>query len=265
MQKKIEYILGSISCALIILLCSDFKVWSIINTYAYSYLRQFNPSLQMNDVNGIFFWISFATSTGIQSGLYFAYKFGFRRMLMLNGLICSLFVFCSSFCTNFYAFTFTFGVGNVFFGGLIYLIAFDRAYKIFPNHKEISCGLLNVMFGVGILGQGQLYFLLINKNDIHLVEDQDYYPSEVADNVPWALRYASIVYASLVIISVLCYRPSLFQEKASMVGFDSTNDPQQSAISGDVSNQGYQSFNDEELWNNDHWQLQTIWVVIYKQ
>ncbi|KAL4462907.1 hypothetical protein ABPG72_018798 [Tetrahymena utriculariae] len=173
----------------------------------------------MNDVNGIFFWTSFATSTCIQSGLYFAYKFGFRRMLTINGLICPLFVFVHLFVPTF----------------MLLHLHLEQG-MIFPNHKEISCGLLNVMFGVGILGQGELYFLLINKDDIHLVDDKDYYPSNVADNLPWALRYSSIVYASLVIISVICYRPSLFQKKASLIGFDSTNNPQQSAISGDVSN-----------------------------
>ncbi|KAL4426279.1 hypothetical protein ABPG74_018696 [Tetrahymena malaccensis] len=213
MQKKLEQLFGSLSCVLIILLCSDFKVWSIINTYAYSYLRQYNPSLQMNDVNEIFFWISFATNTGIQCGLYLAYKFGFRKMLIINGLICAIFVFASSFCTNFYAFTFTFAVGNVFFAGMIYLIAFDRAYKIFPTHKEITSGLLNVVFGIGLLGQGELYFLMINKDDSPLVEDQDYYPPEIANNLPWALRYISIIYASFVIISLICYRKNLFEEQ----------------------------------------------------
>lgn len=51
MANNIKTYFNVASCLLIQLLCSNFNLWSTINVYVYSYLKEADSSLQMSDMN----------------------------------------------------------------------------------------------------------------------------------------------------------------------------------------------------------------------
>ena len=82
--------------------------WGLINPYVTSYFKLARyPDLQSKDMGVIFPVMMFCIGVTMKVGLDLGAKFGYWKILLLNFLGCSIFVWFSSYFTNLF--------GRIFF------------------------------------------------------------------------------------------------------------------------------------------------------
>lgn len=84
--------------------------------------------------------------------------------------------------------------------------------RLFPKYPELTSGVINAIYGVGLMISGEMTYLLINPNDEEVVENQDFYPISVSSNLPSSLRILALIYGGLAVIAFLLYNKKSFVE-----------------------------------------------------
>ncbi|KAM3132172.1 hypothetical protein pb186bvf_015767 [Paramecium bursaria] len=193
------------------LMVGAFYLWGNISLNVTSYYRYHGyDDIKSSTVSLVFPTIYFGIAFGSYMGVSFARKYGYRKVSLIN-----LFFYCGSqfiaTYVNFYWFVLFMGFLPGVFIGVEYLLPVDNAINYFPNKKGLVSGLILCGFGFGALIFNPVIQQLANPDNISLQPD-GYYPIEVADKIPSALRYMSLIYLVGGVIGVFMLVPYKKQE-----------------------------------------------------
>jgi len=121
---------------------------------------------------------------------------------------------------------------------------------LFPKHPELVSGVINAIYGVGLMVSGEMTYLLINPDDQSVVEDQDFYPISVSSNLPSSLRILALIYGGLAVIAFLLYNKKSFMEAPPLLGDDCDGTSDLSAGTNHNLEQSDVITQRRKLWHN---------------
>lgn len=114
---------------LIHLILGTFYLWSTLNMYVTSFLRNDGQNYTYSDINAIFPFMLLAINICNPFGVLIAEKIGFRVLAVMCSLLFGSSIIISSFCIdNFKLFSLFYGFIFGFSSGLIYMIPFNTSY-----------------------------------------------------------------------------------------------------------------------------------------
>eukprot|EP01017_Pseudomicrothorax_dubius_P015905 TRINITY_DN1813_c0_g1_i6.p1 TRINITY_DN1813_c0_g1~~TRINITY_DN1813_c0_g1_i6.p1 ORF type:complete len:400 (+),score=51.43 TRINITY_DN1813_c0_g1_i6:95-1294(+) len=188
-----------------------FYLWGGISVYVASYFRQYDDSITIKMMAGVFPYMNIACNSSLSFGVKLAERFG-HKLVMLVGMciICSC-VFAASFVTNFYLFVFVYAVLIGVTSGVIYMLPVQCGFKYFPNNKGRVSGLIVAGYGFGAFIFNFVAKYVANPDGLLpdlLVKEPDgtshkYFKDEVASRVPMMFRVIALCYAVLAFIGLI--------------------------------------------------------------
>ena len=94
-------LMGCIGGFMIHLVIGSLYQWGLVSPYITSYFKLHRyPEIQNKDMGVIFPIMMFCIGVTMKVGLDMGAKFGYWRVLLVNFLVCSIFVWCSSYFDN---------------------------------------------------------------------------------------------------------------------------------------------------------------------
>ena len=133
-------------------------------------------------------------------------------------ILVALSVFICSFMKSFAGFLVFYGI---FYGasiGIGYLPPLKNTYLHLPARKGLCSGICMSGFGFGSVIFNEIILLLVNPNDMK-ADENNRFPKEIADNLPFALRILALIYLTLGLAGTFFVRPPKKSEKREI--FDS--------------------------------------------
>ncbi|EAR95978.2 oxalate/formate antiporter family transporter (macronuclear) [Tetrahymena thermophila SB210] len=200
---------------LIHLILGTFYLWSTMNTYVTSYLRNDGQNYTNADVNAVFPFMMLAINICNPFGVILAKKIGFRLQAVVCSFILGVSVVLSSFFVdNFILFSFFYGFMFGFATGLVYMIPFNTSYLYFPHRKGFASGVISAGFGFGATLFLWLVYSFMNPHDIRPINSL--FPKQVSENLPDTLLTLGFLYFIISLIgALLIERPT--QEEIDQV------------------------------------------------
>jgi hypothetical protein len=131
-------------------------------------------------------------------------------LLFVGGIISLISVLLCSFVTNptvfIYLYSFGFGIGK----GFMYSSALASAWTHLPGRKGAVSGIIISGFGFGGFFFGIITNKLCNPDNVSVVametrqgHKENFFPAEVAQNVPSTLRYLDLIWLCLFVFGML--------------------------------------------------------------
>ena len=214
--KGISSIIGS--CFFYLVLGSTY-IWGSINVYAISYFK----TVSSDEASMVFPFGSVIGNFGIILSFSLILWIGFRMNIYLSIVLIFGFFFASTFCTDFWSFFGCFGVGFGFTIGFLYLTMMYNNYKYFPNRRGLIGGIGMGVYGLAALVSNYILLLIINPNNVKAEKNPNtgeyFFPDEIANHFPTALRYLSYYFLGCMIVGALLVFE--FKEPIEETGKDS--------------------------------------------
>ena len=202
-SQKTKAILTTIGSCFFYLVLGSSYIWGNISIYVISYYREVTSEITsiifpMSSILSTFaMWLSFPVAK------YLGYNF----TLILATILIFTFLFISSFCGEFWIFFIFFGVLYGSSTGLLYLTLLYNTYKYYPHNRGLIGGIVMGVYGISSFISNFLLLGIMNPNGVKAIQDKatgDYYfPLEIAENLPFALKILSLYFMIVMIIGIL--------------------------------------------------------------
>ncbi|CDW88082.1 major facilitator superfamily protein [Stylonychia lemnae] len=203
-RKKVLSIIGCMLCQFIFGQCN---IWGNIQVYVCSYLRQFDDSIQINQIFIVAPIQSLSLTVGNLIGTKLINRFK-PRTIMTFGF--SLFVgsqLLASFAQNLYLFILAYSLMGGIGLGMNFFLPVYVGWKCFPMRKGLITSMIMCFNGIGTITQSIISVLIVNPNNIKPtiqveqgVITYNYFDEEVSGNIPLFFRIFTA--AELVILAV---------------------------------------------------------------
>lgn len=195
MRKEIINIMGFFGMAMITI---GFNVWPVFIPYYYSYLKNFNPYITVEQVFGTTFFLYLGMNAISAVMPIMLYLFGMRGTIVACGVI----TFLNCFCLHYFTSWFFICLNVLIFGGLyryttlVSIIYFSETY---PQKASHYYGLALSGFLVGSLLSNNLCCTMINPNNQPMSQTTDingyteqYFEFEIASRVVSYLNFYGV-------------------------------------------------------------------------
>ncbi|CAG9329290.1 unnamed protein product [Blepharisma stoltei] len=145
---------------------------------------------------------------------YICIKFGCRIAAAVGALSGSLFLFASSFATNYYFFCILYGTYAGVISGMLNMPIIWACWEFFPSNIGLVSSFGISAYSLGPTIFGLIWTSLINPSNespfITFPENKDdesqYFGSSVYDNVPGAIRWMSLIYLVSSLLGIYMVR-----------------------------------------------------------
>ena len=186
---------------LIHLVLGSFYLWGVINVYVTSYYRlHSDSSLELKITSALFCFMLLAISLTFFFSLSTIKRFHPRIVVTIEMILISVTVFVSSFMPNFWLFMIFYGIIFGLFSGLVYIVPIFLCCQYFPETKGVISGIITGGYGLATIFSSLIIQYTINPENkkASINDDGDkYFDSDVADNLPTAIRYLSLYFLIL--------------------------------------------------------------------
>ncbi|EAR99903.1 oxalate/formate antiporter family transporter (macronuclear) [Tetrahymena thermophila SB210] len=198
-QKSYITIAGSIIVHLVL---GTIYLWGVITVYITSYFRtKDNPDLTLKQAGVVFPIMMFSVATGIPLGMKLIKKTARTRIVcFILTTLASACIFIASWQTQFGVFVIFY---SLFFGvldGASMSITLYIGLLYYPKKRGLISGLILVGYGLASLIYSQVFFQIVNKQNLQPIKagnGESYFMGDaesVAQKVPEALRWLSLAY-----------------------------------------------------------------------
>lgn len=199
-SQKNKGIISIIGSCLLYLPVGSTYILGNINIYVCSYFK----NVTSDETSVVFPITTIVGNTVVILSLYIQALIGYRKMLLLATLLTFLFIFFSTYCTNFWLFFVLFGVGYGGTTGFLYVNLMYNAYKYFPTRRGLIGGILMGVYGISSLISNYILLYLMNPDNVKAVKNPStgdyYFPEEIADRLPESLRVLSYYFLGVMIL-----------------------------------------------------------------
>lgn len=200
LSQRTKGIISIIGACLLYLTVGSTYILGNINIYVCSYF----PNVTSDNTKIIFPITTVVGNTITIFSIPLCKLIGYRAILILSTILTFGFIFASTFCTNFWLFFVCFGVGYGGTTGLLYLTILYNGFKYFPKRKGLIGGILMGIYGFSSLISNYILLFSMNPNNMKAIEDPNtkdfYFPKEIAERLPSALRTLSYYFLVIMIL-----------------------------------------------------------------
>lgn len=194
--------LSVLSAIIFNVICGSLNTWSSINGYYISYLRKYNPSIQL--VDGYFIRDIISVTSMIIGPLVSLMdnKIGVKYTILISSIINIIVNLVIYFSTNLYViYSCMFGLGFIMCAN--YLPIIKNALLYYPEKKGLINGLILFSFGSGSLIYIYIADSIINPEFRKMNPQTHFFDDDIAQNTPTYFKYFNIINNTLIIIGFL--------------------------------------------------------------
>lgn len=186
---------------LIHLVLGSFYLWGVINVYVTSYYRlHSDSSLEIKMTSSLFSFMSLSISLTFFFSLLTIRSFQPRVIVTLEMILISATILISSLMSNFWLFMIFYGIIFGLFSGFVYIVPIYLSCQFFPEKKGVISGIITGGYGLATIFSSLIIQNIINPENkkASISYDGDkYFDSDVADNLPKAVRYLALYFLIL--------------------------------------------------------------------
>ena len=199
LSQKSKGIISIIGACLMYLPVGSTYILGNINIYVSSYF----PGVTSDQTNIVFPITVVVGNIVVVLSIPISKFIGYRKMLILSTLLTWGFIFASTFCKSFWLFFFFFGIGYGGTTGFLYMNLMFNSYKYFPKKRGLIGGILMGVYGISSLISNYILLYMMNPDNMMALKknnDEYYFPDEIANRLPEALRVLSYYFLGVMIL-----------------------------------------------------------------
>jgi len=201
-----------LGAACIHIVLGTFYMWGTISVYVASYLRNYDDSVTVEKMKGVFPYMMIAINAFLSFGVKLANKIGFKLTSLIFMVWYAACIFLCSFIKSFILFVIVYAAVMGVAGGILYMVPVVCGWKYFPQRKGLVSGIIVGGYGLGTFIFNFIALAIVNPNNekASIVYDgEKYFGPEVYNNVPKMFRILALCFLILGIIgTILIKTPS---------------------------------------------------------
>lgn len=185
-----------------------FFLWGNISVYVLSYFHYYNPDASFSFVFLVDMFLVLFNLTGYQVGTFLFKVRGWHPKIVLAiGAVLSLLGnFLSSYTTTIAPYLACYTLMNGIGCGMCYMVPLICGWEHLPSKRGLVTGICLGGYGFGSFIFSQVSSALVNPDKTPVIDDPsqevNFYPADVADNVPFMIRNLVYIWIGLVVVSV---------------------------------------------------------------
>ena len=198
--------LAIVGCLLVDSSVGEYNLLALLYPYFGSYFHYKNSKISTDDTPIIgAIWLMTQAFSGI-IGVWINGYLGFKLTFFIMVLIFGIGQFLASYIENFYIFIFAYAIPGGFAQGALIILPLYCAWRYFsPVHKGKISGIILSAYALAPIISSVAASRIINPSDVDVVkiDGKNYFPKEIADNVPRFIRSFATICVSIGLFGIV--------------------------------------------------------------